>query len=119
MHCVTICPSNNLQQSARGSGRPNSPSGGDVVCVRRTGSDFPGQTEVSYFHQLRTHAQQVFRLQIAVKKAYRGICRLNGGKKHNQHIYYEKVMKKKPLKMALHNATTDIYTWFQTYHAYE
>lgn len=62
-HFFTICQCNDFQQSGwEAQGDKNSPSGGDVVSVRWTRSNLPGQAEVCYFHQFWSHAQQILRL---------------------------------------------------------
>lgn len=54
----------------RTSSERNSPSSGDIICVRRSRSDFPGEPKVSYFHQLRTHAQKILRFHVPVEKPW-------------------------------------------------
>lgn len=54
----------------RTSSERNSPSRGDIVCVWRSRSDFPGEPKVSYFHQLGTHAQKILRFHVPVEKPW-------------------------------------------------
>ena len=43
------------------------PPGRNVICVRRSGSDFFGKSEIGDFDDIRSHAKQIFRLHISVK----------------------------------------------------
>lgn len=47
----------------------NSPSSGDIVGVRGSGSDFSGESKVGDLHQLRAHAQQILWFHVPMEKA--------------------------------------------------
>lgn len=48
----------------------NSPSSGDIVGVRGSGSDFSGESKVGDLHQLRAHAQQILWFHVPMEKAW-------------------------------------------------
>lgn len=63
------------------SSEENSPSSGHVVSVRRSRSDFSGEPKVCYFHQLRTHAQEILWFHVPMEKPWEQKVFMSANKK--------------------------------------